>query len=75
MAVFSPAAGAVFSRAAAAGGRMAVPVIAARTAAVLSWARAVRTVCRQIASQVLAWDWSQPRVSFPVLNVSSIGHR
>ena len=44
-------------------------------AAVLSWARAVRAVCRQIASQVRAWDWSQPRASFPVLKVSSIGHR
>jgi hypothetical protein len=75
MAVLWPTAGAVLSRVVAAGGRMAVPVIAARMAAVLSWARAVRAVCRQIASQVRAWDWSQPRVSFPVLNVSSAGQR
>ncbi len=32
-------------------------------AAVLIWARAVRAVCRQIASYVLAWEVSQPRVS------------
>ena len=44
-------------------------------AAVLSWARAVRAVCRQIASYVLAWEVSQPRVSFPVLKVSSAGQR
>jgi hypothetical protein len=43
-------------------------------AAVLSWASAVSAVCRQIASYVLAWDWSQPSTSFPVLNVSSVGH-
>jgi len=40
-------------------------------AAVLSWARAVSAVCRQIASYVLAWEVSQPGVSFPVLKVSS----
>ena len=28
-----------------------------------------------IASQVRAWDWSQPRASFPVLNVVSTGQR
>ena len=32
-------------------------------------------VCRQIASQVRTWDWSQPSVSFPVLNVSSQAQR
>jgi len=36
-------------------------------AAVLSWARAVSAVCLLIASQVRAWDWSQPSASFPVL--------
>jgi hypothetical protein len=50
------------------------PVRAARTAAFLSWASAVRTVCRQIASQVRAWHWSQPKASFPVLKVVSTGH-
>ena len=70
--MLSVAAGAVSSAGAA--GRTAVPVIAARMAAVLSWARAVRAVCRQIASQVRARDWSQARVSFPVLKVSSVGH-
>ena len=58
-----------------AAGRALAPASAAWTAAVRSWARAVSAVCRQIASQVLAWDWSQPRASFPVLNVTSIGHR
>jgi hypothetical protein len=38
-----------------------------------SWARAARAVCRQIPSQVRAWDWSQPSTSFPVLKVSSQG--
>ena len=47
---------------------------AARAAAVRSWARAVRAVCRQIAFQVRAWDWSQARASFPVLKVVSISH-
>ena len=60
---------------AAGGARQGGAVERGRTAAVRSWARAVRAVCRQIASQVLAWDWSQPRASFPVLNVVSIGHR
>jgi hypothetical protein len=32
-------------------------------------------VCLLIASQVRAWDWSQPYTSFPVLNVSSVSHR
>jgi len=40
----------------------------------LSWARAVRVVCRLRASQVSAWDWSQPKASFPVLKVVSTGH-
>ena len=48
---------------------------AAWMAAVRSWARAVSAVCRQIASYVLAWDWSQPRASFAVLNVVSTGQR
>jgi hypothetical protein len=72
--VFSLEAAAVLSRAAAVTGTAAEPLRAARMAAVLSWASAVRTVCRQIASQVLAWHWSQPRASFPVLNVISVGH-
>ena len=55
------AAAAVSGQAAGAAGRVMVPAIAARTAAVLSWARAVRAVCRQIAPKVLAWDWSQPK--------------
>ena len=33
-----------------------------------------RGVSRQIASYFLAWHWSQPRVSFPVLKVVSTGH-
>jgi hypothetical protein len=41
-----------------------------RMAAWRSWATAARAVCRQIPSQNLTWDWSQPRTSFPVLNVS-----
>lgn len=73
--VLSPAAAAVPVAASGAAGRVTGPASAARTAIVLSWARAVRTVCRQIESQVRAWVWSQPRVSFPVLKVSSIGHR
>ena len=60
--------------AAGAAGRTPAPASAAWMAAVRSWARAVRAVCRQIASYVLAWDWSQPRVSFPVRKVVSIGH-
>jgi hypothetical protein len=47
----------------AAAERTAAALSAARMAAVLSWASVVRAVCRQIASQVLAWDWSQARVS------------
>jgi hypothetical protein len=39
-----------------------------------SWASAVKAVCRQTASQVRAWHWSQPSASLPVLSVSSIGH-
>ena len=62
--------------AAGAAGRMpAQPARAAWMAAVLSWASAVSAVCRQIASYALAWDWSQPRASFPVLKVVSVGHR
>ena len=34
-------------------------------AAVLSWASAVSAVCRQIASYVLAWDWSQAEGVLP----------
>ena len=45
---------------------------ALRMAAPRSWASAVKAVCRQVASQVLAWDWYQARTSFPVLNLSSI---
>jgi hypothetical protein len=33
--------------------------------------QAASAVCRQVPSQVRAWDWSQPSTSFPVLNVSS----
>ena len=40
-------------------------MIAARTAAVLSWASAVSAVCRQMRLYVLAWDWSRPGTSFP----------
>gem|GEM_PF-2480943 len=65
----------MLSRAAAVTGTAAEPLRAARMAAVLSWASAVRTVWRQIASQVRAWEVSQPRVSFPVLKVSSVSHR
>src|ERR1700691_2393080 len=74
LAVFPLAAAVVSAPAAGAAGGVMTPVIAARTAAVLSCARAVRAVCRQIASYALAWDWSQARVSFPVLKVSSTGH-
>ena len=58
-----------------AGGRTTAPDRADWTAMALSWARAVRAVCRQRASQVQAWDWSQPRASFPVLKVVSVSHR
>jgi hypothetical protein len=51
-----------------------LPVSAPRMAAARSWARAVRAVCLLIAFQVRAWDWSQPRASFPVLKVVSVGH-
>ncbi len=61
--------------AAGAAGRTAAPARAAWMAAVRSWARAVSVVCLQIASYVLAWDWSQARVSFPVRKVVSVGHR
>src|SRR6266851_1718520 len=61
--------------AAGAAGRTSAPARAAWMAAVLSWARAVSTVCLQIAFQVRAWDWSQPRASFPVLKVVSTGQR
>ena len=47
-----------------AAGRTSAPASAAWTAAGRSWARAVSAVCRHSASQVLAWDWSQPRASF-----------
>jgi hypothetical protein len=52
-----------------------LPVSAPRMAAARSWARAVRAVCRQMSAQVRAWDWSRPSTSFPVLKVSSVGHR
>lgn len=55
-------------------GRVMVPVMVARTAAFLSWARAVRAVCLLMAFQVRAWGWSQPKASFPVLKVVSTGH-
>ena len=32
-------------------------------------------VCRQIPSKDRIWDWSQPSMSLPVLNVSSTGQR
>ena len=51
-----------------------LPVSVPRMAAARSWARADKAVCRQIPSQVRAWLWSQPYTSFPVLNVSSVGH-
>ena len=71
----SPATGSqAGSGAAGAGGRTAVPVSAAWIAAVRSWARAVSAVCLLIACQVLAWHWSQPRASFPVLKVISTSH-
>ncbi len=57
-----------------AAGRTSALEGAAWMAAVLSWARAVRAVCLLIAFQVRAWDWSQPRASFPVLKVVSVGH-
>jgi hypothetical protein len=60
--------------AAGASGRVMSPHRWLRIAACRSCARAVRAVCRQIASYVLAWEVSQPRVSFPVLKVSSVGH-
>jgi len=60
--------------AAGGGGRVISPCRAPRMAMWRSWARAARAVCRQVASQVRAWHWSQPSTSFPVLNVSSIGH-
>jgi hypothetical protein len=41
-------------------------VMAFRTAMARTWARAVRKVWRCSASQVRAWDWSQPNASFPV---------
>jgi len=56
-------------------GSPAVPARADWMAMALTWARAVRAVCRLIAAQVLAWDWSQPYASFPVLNVISVSHR
>ena len=58
-----------------AGGRSIRPHRALRMAAWRSWASAASAVCRQAASQVLTWDWSQPSTSFPVLNVSSTGQR
>ena len=53
------------------GGRVMSPHSALRMAVSRSWASAARAVCREIASQVRAWHWSQPSVSFPVLNVCS----
>jgi hypothetical protein len=73
--VVSPAWRAVPGAASGAAGRTRPPARADWTAAFLSWARAVRTVCRQIAFQVRAWDWSQPKASFPVRKVVSVGHR
>ena len=55
-------------------GRVMLPSSAPRMAAARSWARAASAVCRQMASKSRAWDWSQPCTSFPVLNVSSVGH-
>jgi hypothetical protein len=60
------------SRLAGAAESTAVPLSAARMAVALSWARAVRAVCLLIASQVRAWDWSQPRAFFPVRKVVSV---
>ena len=40
-----------------------------------SWARAASAVCRQVPSKDRIWDWSQPSMSLPVLNVSSTGQR
>ena len=52
-----------------------LPVRVPRMAAARSWARADRAVCRQMPCQVRVWDWSQPKVSLPVLKVSSTGQR
>src|SRR5262249_49555924 len=52
-----------------------VPASAPRMAAERSWERAVRAVCRQIPLKLRVWDWSQPKVSLPVLKVSSTGQR
>lgn len=41
----------------------------------LTWARAVKAVCRHWAAKVRAWDWSQPKESFPVWKVDSTGQR
>ena len=57
-----------------AGGRTTAPDREDWMAMALTWASAVRAVCRQRASQVSAWHWSQPNASFPVLKVVSIGH-
>ena len=64
-------AGGVLARGRGGGEDAGQPARAAWMAAVLSWASAVSAVCRQIASYVLAWDWSQPMASFPVLKVVS----
>jgi hypothetical protein len=48
-------------------GMVLVPVMVARTAAFLIWARAVRAVCLLMAFQVRAWDWSRPKESLEVV--------
>jgi hypothetical protein len=62
----------------ASGSRLPLPfslVRALRRAMARIAASAVSRVWRCRPSQVRAWDWSQPKASFPVLNVVSIGHR
>ena len=60
--------------AAGGGGKGYLAVQGAADSDVAELGEAARAVCRQIPSHVLTWDWSQPSTSFPVLNVSSIGH-
>jgi hypothetical protein len=38
-------------------------------------ASAVRRVWRFCAVQVVTWDWSQPKPSFPLLKLVSVSHR
>jgi hypothetical protein len=73
--VVSPGWAAVSRLTGAAAGRAMPPVRADWMAAILSWARAVRTVRLLTAFQVRALDWSQPKASFPVRNVVSTGQR